>query len=57
MNQWLELLQIVSSVKFSEEPDALIWKYNSTGRVSVQSLYGVITNSGVRQSSHLMWKI
>jgi hypothetical protein len=29
MDLWLELVQIVKSIRFSDEPDALIWKYNS----------------------------
>jgi hypothetical protein len=53
MDQWLELLQVVSSVRFNDETDTLIWKYNSTGRYSVQSLYGVITDRGLNKSSHL----
>jgi hypothetical protein len=38
MDQWLELLQITDSVCFSEELDTLIWKFNSSGKYSVQSL-------------------
>jgi hypothetical protein len=50
MNQWLELLQIAGSVSFSKESDTLIWKFNSNGRYSVQSFYGVINDGG-------MWKL
>jgi hypothetical protein len=48
MNQWLELLQIAGSIRFNDEPDALIWKYNSSGRYSVQSLYVIINDQGVK---------
>jgi hypothetical protein len=46
MDLWLELLQIASSVVFNEEHDTLIWKYNSTGRFSMQSLYGIVADMG-----------
>jgi hypothetical protein len=44
MNMWLELIQIVSVVEFTEEEDSIIWQYES----SVQSLYAIVNNRGVR---------
>jgi hypothetical protein len=53
MDLWLELVQIAESIRFSDEPDAFIWKYNSSGRYSVQSLYGIVNDTGLNRSSHL----
>jgi hypothetical protein len=49
MNQWEELLQIASSIELSDVEDAIIWQYNSTGKYSVQSLYAIINDRGMRQ--------
>jgi hypothetical protein len=38
--KWLELLQVVSSARFNDEPDTLIWKYNSIGRYSIIFVWG-----------------
>jgi hypothetical protein len=42
MNQWLELVQIAGNINFTDEPDSIIWQFNSTGCNSVQSLYVVV---------------
>jgi hypothetical protein len=45
-------------IQFFEDDDAIIWQYNSTGRYSVQSLYTIVNNRGVKQVyTHLVWKI
>jgi len=38
MLQWEELLRIVNSVVLNNEEDTIIWKFNSNGKYSVQSL-------------------
>jgi hypothetical protein len=58
MNQWYELEQIASSINFTDEPDNAIWQLNSMGRYSVQSLYAVVNDRGVRQVfTPVVWKI
>jgi hypothetical protein len=58
LNLWYELQEIARSIRYSEEPDAIIWKFNSSGKYSVQSLYVVINDRGVKQVfSPVMWKI
>jgi hypothetical protein len=58
MNQWDELVQIASSIQFSDDEDALIWQFNSSGILTVQSLYAVINNRGVQQVfTPVVWKI
>jgi len=47
MLQWDELSQIVNSITLSTEEDAIIWKFNSSGQYSVQSLYAVLNFRGV----------
>jgi len=47
MLQWEELFQVASSVVLNNEEDAVIWKFNSNGKYSVQSLYVVLSFKGV----------
>ena len=47
MLQWEELLRIVNSVVLNNEEDTIIWKFNSNGKYSVQSLYAVLSFKGV----------
>jgi hypothetical protein len=58
MDQWDEVVQIATGIQFREEDDAMIWQFNSSGMYSVQSLYAVVNNRGVRQVfTPVMWKI
>jgi hypothetical protein len=58
MNQWHELLEIASSLKLGEEEDDNIWQYSSSRIYSVQSLYAIVNNRGVKQVyTPMMWKI
>ena len=47
MELWYELEQIASSITFSTDCDALIWKYNANGKYSASSFYSIISNRGV----------
>jgi len=38
MNLWLEVVQLASTITFSDDADALIWKFTSNG-VYFLSLY------------------
>ena len=44
---WEELLQIASTIEFSDNDDDIIWQYESKRRYSVQSLYSVVSFRGV----------
>jgi hypothetical protein len=58
MEQWLEVIQIASCLQFTEEKDALVWQYNSTGKYSIQQLYAIVNDRGVSQIyTTVMWKI
>jgi hypothetical protein len=58
MEQWYEVLQIASSIQFSDEEDAIVWQYQSSGKFSVQTLYTIVNNRGVQQIfTPVMWKI
>jgi hypothetical protein len=58
MNQWLEVVQIAYSLDFIEEEDVIIWQFNSLGKYSIQSLYAVVNNGGIKQIyTPVMWKI
>jgi hypothetical protein len=55
---WEELKQIASSIHKTDEEDVIIWQFNSSGRYSVQSLYAVINDRGIKQIyTPVMWKI
>jgi len=44
---WEELLQIASTIEFSDNDDDIIWQYDSKEKYSVQSLYSVVSFRGV----------
>jgi hypothetical protein len=58
LERWFELKEIVSSVVYDQECDALVWAYESKGVYSTQSLYAVINFRGV-QPVYIpsVWKI
>jgi hypothetical protein len=47
LNLWCEVVQLASTIVFSEEEASLIWQFNSTAVCSSQSLYKVINFRGV----------
>jgi hypothetical protein len=58
MQLWYELVQIAGDIQFTDESDVIIWQFNSSGRYSVQSLYVVVNDRGMRQVfTPVMWKI
>ena len=40
--QWWEVVQLASTINFSEEEDSLVWLFASNGIYSFQSLYMVV---------------
>jgi hypothetical protein len=49
---------VASGIQFSEEEYAIIWQFNSLRGYSVQSLYAMVNNRGVRQIfTPVVWKI
>ena len=46
-NLWLEVVQLASTISFTDEEDSLIWQFNSHGVYSSQSLYKVINFRGI----------
>jgi hypothetical protein len=49
MALWLEVVQIASGLQFTEEEDVIIWQFASPGKYSVQTLYSVINDRGIKQ--------
>jgi hypothetical protein len=43
---WLEIVQLASTISFSDEEDTLIWKFTSNGVYTSQSLYKIINFRG-----------
>jgi hypothetical protein len=44
---WLEIVQLASTITFSDVEDSMIWQFSSNGIYSSQSLYKVINHRGV----------
>jgi hypothetical protein len=58
MALWYEILQIASDIQFRDEEDAIIWQFASSGKYSVQTIYVVINDTGIKQVyTPVMWKI
>jgi hypothetical protein len=47
MNMWDEVVQLATTICFSNEEDNLIWQFSSNGIYSSQSLYRIINNRGI----------
>jgi putative lipoic acid-binding regulatory protein len=47
MNMWDEVVQLATTICFSNEEDNLIWQFSSNGIYSSQSLYWIINNRGI----------
>jgi hypothetical protein len=45
---WEKLVNLVSTVEFSEEENSLVWQYQSSRIYSSQSLYAIINFRGVQ---------
>jgi hypothetical protein len=48
MIKWYEILEIAKSIQFTQEPDALIWKFTSNGQFDVKTMYAFINFRGVK---------
>jgi hypothetical protein len=58
MTLWLELKQIASNIQLDGDNDTIIWQFNLPGKYSVQSIYVVVNDRGVRQIFTLVvWEI
>lgn len=56
--RWLELVEVVSSIRYTSDGDALIWAYESRGEYTIKSLYAVINFRGVQPVFvPAVWKI
>lgn len=44
---WEEVIQLASTIVFTDDPDILIWQFSSSGIYSLQSLYKGINFRGV----------
>ena len=47
MERWYELTEIISSVVYNNDGDALVWQYESNEEYSTQSLYDIVDFIGV----------
>lgn len=48
MELWYQLVEIASSIVYSEDPDSLIWQLENKGQYSTSSSYHVINFRGVQ---------
>ncbi|KAM3272212.1 hypothetical protein ACQJBY_042422 [Aegilops geniculata] len=47
LHLWVDLLSIAQAIILNDEEDAIIWKFESNGRYSVRSMYGIVNFRGV----------
>lgn len=52
MEQWYQLVEIFRDIALTDEPDALVWQYESKGPYSSSSLYHVINFMGCEAFLH-----
>jgi hypothetical protein len=45
---WLDIIELVSTIQFTNEEDEMIWHFNSSGIYSSQSLYKIINFRGIK---------
>lgn len=45
--KWLEIVQLASTIELNDDDDTMIWKFNSNGIYSSQSLYRIINFRGI----------
>jgi hypothetical protein len=56
--KWYEIVEIAKTIQYNQEPDALIWKFTSSGQFSVKSMYAFINFRGVQTVDvQSVWKI
>jgi hypothetical protein len=46
-NRWLDLINLVSSIEFSDADDNPVWMLHPSGEYSVKSFYAMVNNGGV----------
>jgi hypothetical protein len=58
MIKWYEIVEIAKTIHYTQEPDALISKFTSSGQFSVKSMYAFINFRGVQTIDiQSVWKI
>lgn len=45
---WLEIVELVATVQFTEEEDEMVWQFTTSGEYSSQSLYKIINFRGIK---------
>ena len=55
-NSWLEIVDLVSTIQFSEEEDEMVWQFTPKGIYASQSLYKIIKFRGVKPV-HFQWLV
>ena len=55
-NSWLERVDLVSTIQFSEEEDEMVWQFTPKGIYASQSLYKIIKFRGVKPV-HFQWLV
>jgi hypothetical protein len=57
MNMWDEVVQLATTICFSNEEDNLIWHFSSNGIYSSQSLYKIINNRVLPIFMSVVWSL
>lgn len=46
--QWDDVIQLASTITFSDNPDKMVWRFTSNGTYSSQSLYKIVNFRGIK---------
>ena len=52
---WAELLTIISTTAFTHHIDKISWRWENSGKFSVQSLYKFLNFQGVKNEKYTIW--
>lgn len=58
LSEWQHLLALISSCSFTHTVDKIAWRWELTGKFSVQSIYHILNFSGISRNRYvLLWAL
>jgi hypothetical protein len=57
-DRWLDLVELIKTIRFMDEADCSVWPFHSSRVYSVSSFYGIVNNGGViAVHTPAVWKL
>lgn len=53
--EWLEILEIISSISYTHSIDKMSWRWESSGKFTIKSLYKFLNFRGIIHDNALLW--